>query len=257
MGRPVRVRRKGDVFKVVYYPTGLVGEPATRKTCPGAWKTPEEAEDVAAVLRHHLREHRARNAGGRKTALTLLSALDAYVGELERQVDSVVVPYGTMKTRRSHLNLCVRPAAEHEPRPQVRDLPGDMARQLVNGIADSRKKDGSLEKAGDPPRRGRQVERVVEVVRGKRTDRRRALRRPPQRGERRTGSHEGKKREEGTMSARDWEKRVLAAKGAEERVTEIEQELLLASRLTALREGAGLSQRELAMRLPTRPTIAS
>ena len=41
------------------------------------------------------------------------------------------------------------------------------------------------------------------------------------------------------MSARDWEKRVLAAKGAEERVAEIEQELLLASRLTALREGAG------------------
>ena len=119
----------------MYYPTGLVGDPATRKTCPGAWKTPEEAEEKAAVLRHHLRKHRAQYAGGRQTALTLLSALDAYVGELERQVDSVVVPYGTMKTRRSHLNLCVRPAAEHEPRPQVRDLPGDMARQLVNGIA--------------------------------------------------------------------------------------------------------------------------
>lgn len=42
------------------------------------------------------------------------------------------------------------------------------------------------------------------------------------------------------MSARDWEKRVLAAKGAEERVVEIEQELLLASRLTAFREVASI-----------------
>ena len=41
-GDPVRVRRKGDVFKIVYYPTGLVGDPATRKTYPGSWNTPEE-----------------------------------------------------------------------------------------------------------------------------------------------------------------------------------------------------------------------
>jgi transcriptional regulator with XRE-family HTH domain len=60
------------------------------------------------------------------------------------------------------------------------------------------------------------------------------------------------------MSARDWEKRVLTTKGAEERVTEIEQELLLASRLTALREGAGLSQRELAKRLGiSQPRVAA
>jgi len=51
------------------------------------------------------------------------------------------------------------------------------------------------------------------------------------------------------MSARGWEKRVLATKGAEKRVAEIEQVLLLTSRLTALREGAGRGQRELAKRL--------
>ncbi len=45
------------------------------------------------------------------------------------------------------------------------------------------------------------------------------------------------------MSARDWEKRVLSTEGAEERVAEIEQDLLLANRLTALGEDAGLSQR--------------
>ena len=60
------------------------------------------------------------------------------------------------------------------------------------------------------------------------------------------------------MSARDWEKRVLAANGAEERVAEIEQELLLANRLTALREAAGLSQRELAKRLGvSQPRVAA
>lgn len=60
------------------------------------------------------------------------------------------------------------------------------------------------------------------------------------------------------MSARDWEKRVLATEGAEARVAEIEQELLLANRLTALREEAGLSQRELAKRLGvSQPRVAA
>lgn len=60
------------------------------------------------------------------------------------------------------------------------------------------------------------------------------------------------------MSARDWEKRVLATKGADQRVAEIQEELLLANRLTALREGAGLSQRELANRLGvSQPRIAA
>ena len=87
---------------------------------------------------------------------------------------------------------------------------------------------------------------------------RRALRRPSQRGERRAGSREGKWREVGKMSARDWEKEVLATKCAEKRVAEIERELLLASRLTALREGAGVSQRELAKRLGvSQPRVAA
>jgi transcriptional regulator with XRE-family HTH domain len=60
------------------------------------------------------------------------------------------------------------------------------------------------------------------------------------------------------MSVRDWEKRVLATEGAEARVAEIEQELLLANRLTALREDAGLSQRELAKCLGvSQPRVAA
>ena len=49
-----------------------------------------------------------------------------------------------------------------------------------------------------------------------------------------------------TRTIEDWEKKVLAEPGAAERVAEIEDELRLAAGLTALREQAGLSQRELA-----------
>ena len=51
------------------------------------------------------------------------------------------------------------------------------------------------------------------------------------------------------MSLKEWEKKVLEAPGAETRVREIEDELRLAAGLTALREQAGVSQRELAERI--------
>jgi len=51
------------------------------------------------------------------------------------------------------------------------------------------------------------------------------------------------------MSMKDWERSVLKQPHAAERVAEIEDELRLAAGLTALRERAGLSQRELADRL--------
>jgi len=57
---------------------------------------------------------------------------------------------------------------------------------------------------------------------------------------------------------KDWEKKVLAQPGAAERVAEIEDELSLAAGLTALREEAGLSQRDLARRLGvTQPRVAA
>jgi transcriptional regulator with XRE-family HTH domain len=60
------------------------------------------------------------------------------------------------------------------------------------------------------------------------------------------------------MSLKKWEKKVLEASGAEERVAEIEDELRLAASLTALREQAGLSQRELAERLGVKqPRVAA
>ena len=60
------------------------------------------------------------------------------------------------------------------------------------------------------------------------------------------------------MSLKEWEKKVLEAPGAAERVTEIEEELRLAAGLTALREQAGLSQRELAERLGVKqPRVAA
>ena len=60
------------------------------------------------------------------------------------------------------------------------------------------------------------------------------------------------------MSLKEWEKKVLEAPGAEARVREIEDELRLAAGLTALREQAGVSQRELAERIGvSQPRIAA
>lgn len=60
------------------------------------------------------------------------------------------------------------------------------------------------------------------------------------------------------MTMKDWEKKVLAEPGAAERVTEIEDERRLAAGLTALREQAGLSQRELARLIGvSQPRIAA
>lgn len=60
------------------------------------------------------------------------------------------------------------------------------------------------------------------------------------------------------MSLKEWEKKVLQAPGATRRVAEIEDELRLAAGLTALREQAGLSQRDLAKRIGvSQPRIAA
>ncbi len=60
------------------------------------------------------------------------------------------------------------------------------------------------------------------------------------------------------MSLKDWENKVLSSPGAVGRVAAIEDELWLAARLTALREEAGLSQRELARRIGvSQPRVAA
>jgi transcriptional regulator with XRE-family HTH domain len=60
------------------------------------------------------------------------------------------------------------------------------------------------------------------------------------------------------MSLEEWEEKVLETPRAAERVQEIEDELRLATALTALREQAGISQRELADRLGvSQPRVAA
>jgi transcriptional regulator with XRE-family HTH domain len=60
------------------------------------------------------------------------------------------------------------------------------------------------------------------------------------------------------MTMKQWEKKVLQRPGAPERVAEIEDELRLATGLIALREKAGLSQRELAKRIGiSQPRVAA
>ena len=60
------------------------------------------------------------------------------------------------------------------------------------------------------------------------------------------------------MTMKDWERKVIGKPGAAERVAEIEDELRLAAGLTALREQAGLSQRDLAKRIGvSQPRVAA
>jgi transcriptional regulator with XRE-family HTH domain len=60
------------------------------------------------------------------------------------------------------------------------------------------------------------------------------------------------------MNMKEWEQKVLDSPGAAGRVAEIEDELRLAAGLTALREEAGLSQRELAKRIGvSQPRVAA
>lgn len=60
------------------------------------------------------------------------------------------------------------------------------------------------------------------------------------------------------MNLEQWENKVLEAPGAQERVREIEDEMRLAVALVAMREKAGLSQRELAKRVGvSQPRIAA
>jgi transcriptional regulator with XRE-family HTH domain len=60
------------------------------------------------------------------------------------------------------------------------------------------------------------------------------------------------------MSLKQWERKVLKAPGAAARVAEIESELRVAAGLTALREKAGLSQRQLAKRIGvSQPRVAA
>lgn len=60
------------------------------------------------------------------------------------------------------------------------------------------------------------------------------------------------------MTLKSWEKKTLKAPGAAGRVAEIEDELRLAAGLTALREQAGYSQRELARRMGvSQPRVAA
>lgn len=60
------------------------------------------------------------------------------------------------------------------------------------------------------------------------------------------------------MSMKKWEKKVLKTPGAERRVSEIERELRIAAGLAGLREGAGVSQRELAKRIGvSQPRVAA
>jgi predicted XRE-type DNA-binding protein len=140
--------------------------------------------------------------------------------------------------------------------PNMKELrPGSTGRTEVRVLfAFDRKRAAILLLGGDSVARRRQERRLVRLVHEEHPDWRRTIRETPT-SPRRNNKPTAK---EETMSMKAWEKKVLAKPGAAARVAEIEDELRLAAGLVALREQAGLSQRDLAKRLGvSQPRVAA
>src|SRR5665213_1063740 len=95
-GDPVAIRKKGDIYKVRYYPTGIITDPTERKEFPGVFHTQAAAEAQAAMLRERLIEHRESHLPGTSRGYARLSTvLRDYMVEQKRAYESLELPLGT------------------------------------------------------------------------------------------------------------------------------------------------------------------
>jgi len=122
--------------------------------------------------------------------------------------------------------------------------------------------------AGNSSRRWRQERKLAQVVSREHSNRGCTLQLPSNQAKATTQGNatrrqaqkqkQKQKQREAQMSLKQWEKKILKAPGAKQRVDAIEEELRLAMALTELRESAGLSQRELAARMGvSQPRVAA
>lgn len=133
-GDPVSVRKKGSVYKVRYYPTGIIGDPAKRKELPGVFQTPAAAEAQAAILREKLIEHREMHLpGGNRGLARLSSVLADYLKEQERACENKTLPVGTFRKIKSDMGLYVETAALRRD-VRIRDLP-EIAKAICESVA--------------------------------------------------------------------------------------------------------------------------
>ena len=136
-GDPVAVRKKGDIYKVRYYPTGVITNPTDRKELPGVFRTKAAAEAQAALLRERLIEHRESHLPGTSRGYARLSSvLCEYLNEQERAYETKALPLGTLRKIKSDTRLYVEPAAARRD-VRIKDLPGEEAKLICANVTQS------------------------------------------------------------------------------------------------------------------------
>jgi len=129
---PVALVRKAGRWAIRYYPTGLVGDPATRKLWRKSFATREEAEPVADALRKDLYALRAKTGAGLPKPAHLLSmAIEAFIEALEAAPE----PRGTRNKHRSNARVYL--LAPEFSSLSVSDLPS-AAMQIVRSVEGAR-----------------------------------------------------------------------------------------------------------------------
>ena len=135
-GDPVSIYQKGELFRVRYYPTGLITEPNDRKDLPDSFHSREAAEKPADLLRQSLLEHRdIYGPGSDKGHTPLGDALATYVGEQKMGIASQAIPAGTATGRISDSTLALKKfSCARDFR--VRDLTDALARAVIAQLSE-------------------------------------------------------------------------------------------------------------------------
>jgi len=142
-GDPVAIRRKGQTYKVRYYPTGVITKPGDRKELPGTYPTREAANAAAVLLRTRLVEHRNRYLPSADRSSALLSTVAAeFVLANQKASESQDMPVGTCRRIVSDIRVYIEPVVKRSDVP-VKDLNGKMAADICASISDAKKRDGA------------------------------------------------------------------------------------------------------------------
>ena len=143
-GDPVAIRKKGDIYKVRYYPTGIITKPADRKEVPGVFQTRGAAEAQAALLREKLVEHREIHLpGGNRGLARLSTVLSEYLADQQRSYEAGSLPLGTGRKIKSDMHIYVEPVAEKLD-VRVKDLPAQAAKTICDGVTLSGKSENTI-----------------------------------------------------------------------------------------------------------------
>ena len=136
-GDPVAIRKKGDIYKVRYYPTGIITDPTDRKELPGVFRSHAAAEAQAALLREKLIEHRESHLPGTKRGYARLSTvLRDYLVEQKSAYENLALPLGTHRKIMSDMRLYVEPVAARLD-VRIKDLPAQAAKIICEGVTQS------------------------------------------------------------------------------------------------------------------------